>query len=434
MKKLILILIAAMTLLPMAARSQARIDIDGAKRRIAASDADIQGNRATRPATWVTRGDAYYGAAIAPIGGTYKGMGETEAKLLVGDPVETKTETVSGNDFTVWVYPHFDLYFASGQVIFWKQKTEVVPNALETAVEAYRKAVELDGRQASRVQPLLEKVVDTYVQEGDIAFAASDYPAAAQNFSKAYDLSIDPLLNNPDSMAAYNAGYVAVLAEDYPRALKYLQAAQGLDYTMDGELYFLMYHTQTGLKDTLAAEEVLKEGVRLFPSNSRLIETLIFHYTTTGQDPGQVIPMVEAALRDDPDNYIYHFGLGIIYDKLSQFDKSIAEFRRAGELNPTDYGSAYNEGITYVRQAESMVAELEAIPMNEQDRYQAKLAEINDLYRKSIPAFEKAHTISPTDANAVDLLKSLFFRFRDDSPEMMQNYEKYNALLQTLQQ
>jgi tetratricopeptide (TPR) repeat protein len=173
--------------------------------------------------------------------------------------------------------------------------------------------------------------------------------------------------------------------------------------------------------------------VQKFPSNSRLIESLIFHYTSTGQDASQMIPMVEEALRNDPNNFIYHFGLGIIYDKLDQFDKSVAEFRRASELNPEDYGSAYNEGITYVRQAESMAEELNAIPMNEQERYQIKLGEINNLYRQSIPAFEKAHRINPQDINSVDLLKSLFFRFRDDSPEMMQNYEKYNTMLQGMQ-
>jgi tetratricopeptide (TPR) repeat protein len=435
MKKLILFLMAGMLLLPVTALSQARIDIEGSRRKIATSDADIQGSRASRAATWISRGDAYYGAAVAPIGGTYKGMGETEANLLLGQPTETKTEEVGNQAYTVWVYPHFDLYFAQEirQVIFWKQKTVIVPNALDTAVEAYHKAVELDARQANRVKPLLAKVADTYEQDGDIAFSAGDYPNAATNFAKAYDLSIDPLVAAPDSMAAYNAGYVSVLAENFPQAQKYLQAADELGYVMDGELYFLEYHTYMGLKDTLAAEAVLKEGVQKFPSNSRLIESLIFHYTSTGQDASQMIPMVEEALQNDPNNFIYHFGLGIIYDKLNQFEKSIAEFRRAAELNPEDYGSVYNEGITYVRQAELMAEDLNAIPMNEQERYQTKLGEVNNLYRLSIPAFEKAHRINPQDINSIDLLKSLYFRFRDDSPEMMQNYEKYNALLQTMQ-
>ncbi len=436
MKKLILFLMAGMTLLPVAALAQARIDIEGNRRKIAASDADIQGNRASRAATWMTRGDAYYGAAIAPIGGVYKGMGEQEATLLLGGkPTEIKTEEIGGETYNVWVYPHLDLYFAQdlAQVIFWKQKTVIVPNALDTAVEAYRKAVELDAKQASKAQAALLKVVDTYEQDGDIAFSMGDYKAAATDFAKAYDLSADPLVNEPDSMAAYNAGYISVLGEDFPKALEYLKAAENLDYTMDGELYFLLYHAYSGLKDTLSAENVLKEGVQKFPSNSRLIESLIFHYTSTGQDASQMIPMVEEAIKNDPNNFIYHFGLGIIYDKLNEFDKSVAAFRKASELNPTDYGSAFNEGITYVRQAEGLAEELNAIPMNEQDRYQAVLGQINDLYRQSIPAFEKAHRITPTDVNAVDLLKSLYFRFRDDSPEMQQNYDKYNELLKTLQ-
>ena len=435
MKKLILFLIAGMTLLPVVANAQARIDIDGNKRKVATSDADIQGNKASRAATWVTRGNVYYAAAIAPIGGVYKGMGEAEARLLVGSPSETKTEEVNGDTYNVWVYPHFDLYFVPeyGQVLFWKQKTFIAENALGVAVDAYKKAVELDSKQDSKVKPLLEKIVDAYKQDADVAFTAGDYPVAAKAFANAYNLSVDPLVNAPDTLAAYNAGYVAILGEDFPHALEYLKASEKLGYTQDGELYFLLYHAYQGVNDQTAAENALKEGVQKYPSNSRLIESLIFHYTSTGQDASQMIPLVESALQKDPNNFIYHFGLGIIYDKLNDFDKSAAEFGKASQLNPEDFSSAFNEGITYVRHGESMNEELNGIPMNEQQRYEAKLGEINALYRKAIPAFEKSHALNPTDINTIELLKSLFFRFRDDSPEMMQSYDKYNELLKTLQ-
>jgi tetratricopeptide (TPR) repeat protein len=435
MKKLILFWMAGAMLLPMAAFSQARIDIDGSKRKIAASDADIQGKKGERAATWINRGDVYFGAAVAPIGGTYKGMGEQEAKLLLGEPTEVKAETLNERDYTVWVYPHFDLYFApeAGQVIFWKQKTVIVPNALDTAVEAYHKAVEIDPKQAAKVTPLLTKVADTYEQEGDIAFSAGDLKQASIDFGKAYDLSTDPLINAPDSMAAYNAGYIAVVAEDFSRAEKYLNIAKDLKYEMDGEVYFLLYHAYIGLKDSLAAQQALETGLAVFPSNARLIESLIFIYTATGQDPTQVIPTVEKALEADPNNYVYHFGLGMIYDKLGDFDKSIAAFHKASELNPDDYGSAFNEGIIYIRRAEALTDELNAIPVNEQALYDTKMKELNDLYRSALPAFEKAHQNNPTDVNSVDFLKSLYYRLREDSPEMQQNYDKYDALLKSMQ-
>ena len=34
----------------------------------------------------------------------------------------------------------------------------------------------------------------------------------------------------------------------------------------------------------------------------------------------------------------------------------------------------------------------------------------------------------------VELLKSLYFRLRDESPEMMDNFNKYNELFKSMQQ
>ena len=434
MKKLIMLFVAALAVSSVAT-AQVRVDVAGNTRKVEASDADIQNSKKnTKAATWMNRGNVYYQAAIAPTAGIYKGLGETEANLLIGKPAETKVEEVNGQRYTVWVYDAYDLYLpeGSGQVVFWKQKINIVNNGLETAYEAYKKAAELDSRQVAKVKPLILKVADAYKQEADVTFSAGDYKAASSAFAKAYEISTDPLVNEPDSMSAYNAGYVAILGEDFDQAIKYLTVAKNLGYDQDGELYFLFYHAYNGKKDVANAEAILKEGIQKYPGNSKLIESMILHYTTTGQDASQMIPMVQEALAKDPDNFVFHFGLGMIYDKLGDFNNAAAEFKKSMDLNPEDFSSAFNLAITYVRHGEEMAKELNDIPLNEQARYDAKLGEINDLYKKALPYFQKAHELNPEDSSSVELMKNIYFRFRDDSPEMMQNYEKYNELLKTL--
>lgn len=417
------------------ATAQVKFDAEGVKKKMAAADEDIQNpKKNTKAATWINRGNAYYQAEIAPTAGIYKGMTEPDANLLCGKPSETKTATVNGANYTVLVYDNFDLYIPEGQtqVAFWKQKTSAVENGLDVAYDSYMKAAELDPKSAEKVKPLIQKLADTYKQEGDITFSAGEFKPAAKAFGKAYDFSISPIVNAPDTLAAYNAGYVGILAENFDDALKYLAAAQQLGYEQDGEIYFLLYHANNGKKDLKAAEEVLKTGIQKFPANSKLIESLIMHYTTTGQDASQMIPMVQEALAKDPKNFVFHFGLGMIYDKLGDFTNAAKEFTAASELNPNDFSSYFNLGITYVREGEAMAKELNDIPLNEQAKYDAKLAEINALYKKSFAPLLKAYELNPKERTTVELLKNLYFRFRDENPEMMQNYEKYNALLKEM--
>ena len=433
MKKLSMLCVALLAVTALSA--QIKYDAEGVKKKVEAADAAAQNpKRSTKAATWVNRGDAYYQAAIAPTNGIYNGMTEQDALLLCGKPLEKKTEEVNGANYTVLVYDNYDLYIPEGQtqVTFWKQKTKAVDNGLDVAFDSYVKAAELDPKTAGKVKPSIQKLIDTYKQEGDIAFTGGDYKTAAHAFAKAYDFSVNPLVNEPDTLSAYNAGYVSILAEDFDPALKYLDAAQKLGYENDGELYFLQYHAYNGKKDQQGAENALKTGIQKYPANSKLIESLILHYTTTGQDASQMIPMVQEALNKDPNNFVFHFGLGMIYDKLGNFEKAAEEFKKASELNPKDFSSFFNLGITYVRHGEALAKELSDIPVSKQAEYDAKLAEINTLYKESMPYLLKAYELNPKERTTVELLKSLYFRFRDESPEMMQNYEKFNQILQTM--
>ena len=434
MKKLIMLMVAVLALSSAATAQSMRVDVEGLKKKTAASDTDIQDSKKNgRAATWMNRGKVYFDAAVAPTNGLRRGMEQLELGLLFREPQSRQDGVESrGGSYSVLEYPHFNVYIAQNQVVFWEQKTFIVENGLETSVEAYQKAVELDARQTAKAKQGVESVIAQFRQEADVSFSQGNYAATAKAFAKAYDYSVLPLVNEPDSLSAYNAGYVGVLAEDFNLAIKYLDEAYRLAYEMDGELYFLLYHTYMGIEQPEKAESALKEGVQKFPANSKLIESLIIYYTSTGQDATQMIPLVEDALQRDPDNYVFHFGLGLIYDKLENHDNAILQFQKASELNPQDFSSVFNLAITYVRKAEALLPEINAIPRNEQARYEEMLGTLNGYYKTALPFFERAYELSPTEPNSVELLKNIYFRFRDESPEMMQSYEKYNELWKTM--
>lgn len=434
MKKLMMLFVAALTLSSVAT-AQFRLDVEGNKKKIASSDSDIQNsNKAAKANTWVTRGNVYYAADVAPTAPLYRGMNVVNINLLVGRPTETKEEVIDGNPFEVWVYPHFDLYLYNGELLFWKQKTFIVQNGLDVAFEAYTKAAELDSRQAAKMKAEVEKLANQYKQYADNFFRGGDYAAAGRDFARAYEITASPLMNQPDTLSAFNAGYLADLAEDYDTALKYLDIVEKMGYYgEDGEVYYYQYIAYYfGSEDVANSERVLREGIQKFPGNSQLIEALILLYTTTGQDASQIIPMVEEALKNDPTNYVFHFGLGLINDRLGDYAKAADEFKKAADLNPEDYASAFNLGLTYLRQADAMLPEINAIPINERELYNQKLGEFNTLYKQAIPYLERAYTLNPTEQGVVEMLRSIYFRFRDEGSDMMQNYEKYDGILKNM--
>ena len=52
---------------------------------------------------------------------------------------------------------------------------------------------------------------------------------------------------------------------------------------------------------------------------------------------------------------------------------------------------------------------------------------MNEVFRKSLPFFEQAHAIDPTDRTYIQILKGLYYRFHDSQKEA-----EMKALLETL--
>jgi hypothetical protein len=58
----------------------------------------------------------------------------------------------------------------------------------------------------------------------------------------------------------------------------------------------------------------------------------------------------------------------------------------------------------------------------------------NEEFRRSLLPFTKAHELQPNDKYALENVKNIYFRFRDESKEMMDKYNEYNDKYNKLQQ
>jgi len=432
MKRLILLTVALFVTASLAVQAQSRINIADLQKKVASAESNAANTRrAEVPTTWMDLGKAYYNAATTPTAGLYEGVGERAVMLIYGEPASVSTATIGGVEYIKNNYQFMETYVKDGNVIFWLNTVPVVPNALDKSRDAYLKAASIDAKTAPAAREELLRVADAYKQDGGNYFMALRYKEAGDDFAKAYDLLENPIVNKMDTTAAFNAGIFYAISEESALGIKYLEEAVKYNYDSNGDAYFYLFHCYYALKQNDKAQETLEKGISKYPGNSQIVEAMLGFYAETGQDPESILPSVEQAIKNDPKNPSLYVGLGNIYDKIGDVDKSVDTFRQAVEVGPNDFYANFNLGLSLTKKGDEQTAVLNQTTFTSSAAYQEELAKVNENYKAALPYLEKAHGLQPNTAIVVELLKNVSFRFRDQ-PGMMEKYEKYNALYQAM--
>ena len=206
----------------------------------------------------------------------------------------------------------------------------------------------------------------------------------------------------------------------------------------DPEIYYLIYHAYRGnaMADPNAiqtAKQYLEKGMAMYPTDSKIIESLSEAYVFLGENPDNILTIVQQAAESDPTNADMWSALGVLYVSNNEYDKAIEAFTKMAELVPDSYVANNNLGIVYIKQAEAILEDVNsrAATFATQDEYDAELNKAFQVYAKAVPYLEKAYASDPTNVGTVELLKNVTFRIRD-LDGMMAKYEKYNALFKSM--
>ncbi|MDR2891380.1 MAG: tetratricopeptide repeat protein [Alistipes sp.] len=386
--------------------------------------------KGAKSATWIKLGDAFLEAERMPVNGLYSTLSEETLKATFGQTT-TRQEEMGGATVTVYPYEHFTAWVSGGQVQFFLPTTVVDPAALDNAYDAYDHAYTMDAKSARKVADGMENIRIRGMENGGAHFSLSKHLEASADFRRAYRASVHPAVNRLDTIALFYAGMTGVFGGDYENAIADLDRAIETGYEADGETYRLKFLALYNLDRKEESLEVLKKAVAIYPANEDIIDMLLRYYAENEGDPTGMIPMVEEAIAQNPDNANLYQGLARIYDKLNQVDNAIASIRKAVAIVPEDFLSNYLEGLYIVRKGDAMNAELGNMAITSRDQYQSALAEVNAVFASALPALEKAYSITPSEIATVELIKNLTFRLRDDEA-MNQKYEKYNALFESM--
>ena len=410
-----------------------------AKKAVEAAELAAQNpKKAVKPATWIKVADAYVKAYDAPTGSVVAGATKQELMFMMGNEKPTSTEEVviGGQPYTKEVYANKDLYFnANGQLAIIDVTQPVYEDALAKAIEAYKKAAEVDPAlsKGKDIRAGLELISGRYINEAYNSYQFGEYAEASVLFEKAADAMETAPLSKMDTTAVYNAGFTAWIAKDYTRAQKFFEKCLANNYYYEGgEVFAKLADVYKNLGQKDAARDVLEKGFTTYPQSQSILIGLINYYLESGQNTDRLFVLINEAKKNEPDNASLYYVEGNIYKELGQTENAVKAYYKCADINPNYEFGYIGVGILYYNQA----IELQEKAANEFDdkKYEAIVAEFNTALKNAIEPFEKAFEVSKDNGikvNVAEYLKNIYYRFSSESQEYMDGYKKYNEIVKS---
>ena len=438
MKKLMIVL----ALLASIQVANAQAGPAAAKKALDAAIAASQNaKKATKVATWMKLAESYVEAYNAPSGNVWIGANENELKLAMGNEKPTSVENVvlGGAQYVKQVYDNKNLYFnGNGQLEIIEVTKPVVENALEKAVEAYKKAAEVDPKatKAKDITAGMKRIVEKLNTEAYNAYTFGDVAKAESLFAKAFNTSCEKISDAVDTSALYNAGFVAYGAGNFEKAKGYFDKCLDYNYfAKDGEVFAKLADCVSKIDKTDAGKalqkDYLEKGFTKFPQSQSILIGLINYYVSSGEDTEKLFSLIDEAKANEPNNASLYYVEGNIRGQLGQTEEAVKAYEKCVEVDPNYEYGFIGEGVMFY----NMAAKIQEEAQNEIDdsKYMALVQKFETALKSCIEPFEKAFNMTKDESiksSIAEYLKNTFYRFRDEDPKYQAGYDKYSKLLQ----
>ena len=284
-----------------------------------------------------------------------------------------------------------------------------------------------------------KKMLEYYKQQELVKYGIylneqKDYAGAYEAFKMHIDIPELPMMQDPKlqkemprdttyDQYKYYAAIFAVQSEMHPEAIALLSEMKDGNYEGISVNQFL-YQEYLAVKDTVMFVQTLKDAIVRFPAEPWFLQNLINFYIFSGQEQTAVDYLAQAIERE-PNVAQYHHIKGNLDENLGNYDDALKDFDAALAIDPTLADAMAGKGRVYYNQAVKLNEE--AAMSSDNKAYKKALEEMNEVFRKSRPFFEKAHEMDPTDRSYVVVLKGRYYRFHMDEKEA-----EMRALLETL--
>ncbi len=237
-------------------------------------------------------------------------------------------------------------------------------------------------------------------------YQEEDNARAAKYFAKLADLkdveSLSDVLNNEQDKnilndAAFNATMCAMMVEDYPFVLKYIENIK--NDPERGELYYdYKVRALNAMGDSVAWLATLKEGVKEYPGNEIFQNNLIQYYDSRGMQD-ELIAFMDEMIANNPNNALFHYVKGYIYHQRENYDDAVVCYKKAIELKD-DYIEAYNnQALCYLKQAQDYSNNQSSTKITDKAKLAKDREVLKGYYSQALPLMEKVRELAPDRKN-----------------------------------
>lgn len=232
-----------------------------------------------------------------------------------------------------------------------------------------------------------------------------------------------PMNDESYKQYTYYAALFAVQSEQHEKAVEILETMKDGDYEPITVNQFL-YQEYVTLKDTAKFVQVLQDATQKFPGEPWFLQNLINYYIFSGQEQ-TAIDYLATAIEREPNVAQYHLIKGNLDENQGHYEAALQDFDNALAIDPTMADAMAGKGRVFYNQAVKMNEAAAMITDNKE--YKKALEEMNEVFKKSLPFFEKAHEMAPEDRVYLQTLKGLYYRF-DMEDKYNETAEKLNNL------
>ncbi len=260
------------------------------------------------------------------------------------------------------------------------------------------------GKFSKDLVQAYQKLVQISEQEAANAYNAKNYAASRDAFI--FDIWAGSQLPDhqelADSSIIINVGLASMQAEDWNTGAEYFLKAGRMK--VGGAMSFIRAkYCYEQLNDSVNIEKSLKEGFETYPEVTDMINTLINYYIQA-QKNEEALVYLNDAIKRDPTNAQYFFARGCLKER-SDSKAAIADYQKAIEISPENFGATYNLGVVYYNEA--LQKKTAASGERDNVKYNAMINESNETFKKAVPYFIKAAEIAPDKAQKREVLSNL---------------------------
>ncbi len=437
MKKLTIILLIVFGFnLVSNAQGGVQINFDQLKKKVEKSNADIENPKKNiKEGTWMDRADLMMEVFDSHIYENSLNTDLTTFNLVIGSQVKnTVQENVDGVLVEKKITERTIFYFIDGKLERYEVLNPLVENPLDLAFDCLKKAQEIDatGKKSKKIAEKYQMLKQRYITNGSNCYSFKNYDCSFNNFEKIIQIGALPIINVKDTSVYYFCALSAQLSGKSDNAVKYYTKAIELNYFSEGNVYSNLSQCYKAIGDEQSSLKVLEEGFAKFPKSQNILIALINYYLSKNEDPSKVVSYIDKALVDDPNNASLYHAKGAIYDKINDFDNAVLAYKKAIEIDNKYYDSYYNIGVLIYNKGVKYIEEANRIPAKEIEKYDATIAKANIEFKNSLPYFERAFEINSNDKFTAETLKNIYFRYRNESPEMKSKYDEIVIKLESI--